>query len=122
MFCVGILLLDLSMMSEVLTQNINLNLGEHQEYIDLLFLSRQSLQSKQCFHNQFHVHLSAARNTILLDPYFFRAKFSMQSLGSYQNKSLLLPSEDSSTQPPGINGFSLQEYSNSICNSSEACP
>jgi len=25
--------------------------GEHQEYIDLLFLSRQSLQNKQCFHN-----------------------------------------------------------------------
>jgi hypothetical protein len=26
--------------------------GKHQEYIDFLFLSRQSLQNKQCFHNQ----------------------------------------------------------------------
>jgi hypothetical protein len=38
--------------------------GEHQEYIDLLSLSRQSLQNKQCFHNQLYAYLSAARNTV----------------------------------------------------------
>ena len=38
--------------------------GENQEYIDLFSLSRQSLQNKQCFHNQFYAYLSAACNSL----------------------------------------------------------
>jgi hypothetical protein len=34
--------------------------GEHQEYIDVLSLHRQSIQNKQCFHN-IYAYLSAAR-------------------------------------------------------------
>src|SRR5271163_3750501 len=36
--------------------------GEHQEYIDLISLSRQN---KQYFHNQFYAYLSAARNSLI---------------------------------------------------------
>jgi hypothetical protein len=36
--------------------------GKRQKYIDVLSISRQSLQNKQCFHN-LYAYLSAARNT-----------------------------------------------------------
>jgi hypothetical protein len=36
---------------------------ENQDYTDLLSLSRQGLQNKQCFHDRSYVHLSATLNT-----------------------------------------------------------
>ena len=41
--------------------------GERQEYTDLFSLHRQSLQNKQCFHNQY-MHTCLQRATLLCQP------------------------------------------------------
>ena len=38
------------------------NQGKHQEYIDVFPIHRQSLQNKQCFHNQY-MHTCLLRAT-----------------------------------------------------------